>query len=558
MINVNKITSTLAKLQPDSELQQYVQMHKNDPYIVALGMLESNRRKELRDADQAANSDAQEQPTVVDQMVAQMAPQQMPEDQGIGQLPAGDMNFAGGGIIAFADGGDVERYQFGGNTMGGFTPDFAQAELASSASALQTQETQRAKILAELEQKVAFLTNAGAPQAAAARAQLEAFKASGQSALPAAQFTPAAVSPAAPVAAGTEGRRITSVAEGTGTNISPNLVPASARAKVKTDAPPTANNKAAAPGTKPAAPVEDKGTSGLDALINKFTRETDLAQGTLRNQRAEQRSLIEQTAMEDKAEGEKRRAARGDVFAKKEGRLAEREKDIAGLNDKYTGLALLQAGAAMMSTPGNLGSVIGKGVQVGSERYIAGIDKINAAKDKFAEARDRLDDLRLNRDDMNEKEIRDENRAIRNSRLQGLQLIVDGAGKDLEISNANQKAIFGVAAENILADKKIKSAESISRSEIAARERIAQIPQGQERIASLLGKGDLAVGLAKFAEIQAGKFNPTTAYTDYISKRKEGDTVLTPQEFVTQIRSIQALMGKAPPTTVDTSKPDRQ
>jgi hypothetical protein len=53
----------------------------------------------------------QEQPKVVDSEIAQMAPQQMPEDMGIGQLPAGEMNFAGGGIIAFADGGDVERYQ---------------------------------------------------------------------------------------------------------------------------------------------------------------------------------------------------------------------------------------------------------------------------------------------------------------------------------------------------------------------------------------------------------------------------------------------------------------
>jgi hypothetical protein len=52
MIDVNKITSVLAKLQ-DPQLQQYAQMHKNDPYIMALAMSESNRRKELRAASQA-------------------------------------------------------------------------------------------------------------------------------------------------------------------------------------------------------------------------------------------------------------------------------------------------------------------------------------------------------------------------------------------------------------------------------------------------------------------------------------------------------------------------
>lgn len=105
MIDVNKITSTLAKL-PDAQLQQYAQMHKADPYIMALAMTESNRRKELRSAGQAAQG-MQEQPKVVDQMVAEMAPQQLPEEMGIGRLPAGDMNFADGGIVAFAGGGEA-------------------------------------------------------------------------------------------------------------------------------------------------------------------------------------------------------------------------------------------------------------------------------------------------------------------------------------------------------------------------------------------------------------------------------------------------------------------
>jgi hypothetical protein len=112
MIDVNKITSTLAKL-PDQQLQQYAQMHKSDPYIMALAMSESNRRKEMRAAGQGGQG-MQEQPKVVDSEIAQMAPQQLPEDMGIGQLPAGEMNFAGGGIVAFADGGGVERYQYGG------------------------------------------------------------------------------------------------------------------------------------------------------------------------------------------------------------------------------------------------------------------------------------------------------------------------------------------------------------------------------------------------------------------------------------------------------------
>jgi hypothetical protein len=177
MIDVNKITSTLAKL-PDAQLQQYAQMHKADPYIMALAMSESNRRKEMRSAGQGAQG-MQEQPKVVDQMVAEMAPQQLPEDQGIGQLNAGNMNFAGGGIIAFADGGDVERYagQYGSLTgefsgFGGMSPEQA------AASEIRAAEEARLKQLDELQKKVVFLNTVGAPQAQEAQAQLTALQSS--------------------------------------------------------------------------------------------------------------------------------------------------------------------------------------------------------------------------------------------------------------------------------------------------------------------------------------------------------------------------------------------
>jgi hypothetical protein len=96
--------------------------------------------------------------------------------------------YAGGGIIAFANGGD---------TMG--TPSLEQQELASQAASITdemvAERRNKAKLIAELEQKLAFLTNAGAPQAAEVRAQLEALKGpeaprAAPSAPPAARQTP--------------------------------------------------------------------------------------------------------------------------------------------------------------------------------------------------------------------------------------------------------------------------------------------------------------------------------------------------------------------------------
>lgn len=122
MINVNQITSRLADM-PDQALQQYAAMHKNDPYTMALALAESNRRKQMR---QGAQMQAPQQPKVVDQEIAGMA-QPMPEDTGIGQLPAPNMQrMAEGGIVAFEDGGSVPGYAggvFTGNSED-YTPAF--------------------------------------------------------------------------------------------------------------------------------------------------------------------------------------------------------------------------------------------------------------------------------------------------------------------------------------------------------------------------------------------------------------------------------------------------
>jgi hypothetical protein len=146
MINVNQITSTLARMQLP-ELQQYAALHKNDPYIVSLAMSVANQKKQ---AEVAKNGLAgmQPQPKVVDQQIAQMvapqmppqqqmpqgqpqmppqqAQQRLPEDSGIGQLPAQNMQgMADGGIVGYAEGG-VPRF----NGMTGSVPQLGYEELA--------------------------------------------------------------------------------------------------------------------------------------------------------------------------------------------------------------------------------------------------------------------------------------------------------------------------------------------------------------------------------------------------------------------------------------------
>jgi len=137
MINVNQITTTLRGMA-DRALQQYAMMNKGNPYILSLAVAESNQRKQLRTAAQARM--AAPQPKVADAAIAGIAQEAapvdamgnvtgmaaggLPEDYGIGQLPAPNMQrMADGGIAGYGDGDDVPRRN--GMAQGGMY-DFAQ------------------------------------------------------------------------------------------------------------------------------------------------------------------------------------------------------------------------------------------------------------------------------------------------------------------------------------------------------------------------------------------------------------------------------------------------
>lgn len=125
MLNVNELTARMARMS-DDQLRQYAQLHKDDPYTLALASSESKRRAQIRAGGQQGAQG--QQPTVAEQTLAQMgAPAQMPqpqaqaqlpENQGIGVLPAANMagmadggiagyddDYAAGGIVAFAGDG---------------------------------------------------------------------------------------------------------------------------------------------------------------------------------------------------------------------------------------------------------------------------------------------------------------------------------------------------------------------------------------------------------------------------------------------------------------------
>jgi hypothetical protein len=437
MIDVNKITSTLAKL-PDQQLQQYAQMHKNDPYIMALAMSESNRRKEMRASGQGA---MQEQPKVVDQMVAEMAPQQMPEDQGIGQLPAGEMNFAGGGIIAFADGGGVERYQSRGLV----------------------QDPQLASLLAARERYLRSNADTSAIDQAIAALQARAAQGAGQkppasAELPmgggfAEQMMQGVTAPVfvAPTAAqqqaeyirqqdklmqGRAPRRMGDEFAGEEKMVADR---AAAAPTVAPRADTAKRSLSGAPATKPAAglPALQDPAKMYQDILNKQNFQDPAAEASLQLEAQERiNAAADRQAIVRDAERFK------DAYKGREGRLAEREADIGKQKGTNTGLAFLNAGLAIMSTPGGLASAIGKGAQVGTAQFAAGLDKIRSAQERLGEARDRLDDLKLNREDVTAKDLRDADRRYRDVAVNAQKRTIEGVRMAAGVNETRAKSIY--------------------------------------------------------------------------------------------------------------------
>ena len=114
------------------QLQQFAQQHMNNPnggIIVGMASQIANAKKSAQAPQPPQGSVAQQavagiapQPQMAPAMPAQPAaqmpppaPQQLPENQGIAQLPAKNIEgMAGGGIVDYADGGEIKRFGGGG------------------------------------------------------------------------------------------------------------------------------------------------------------------------------------------------------------------------------------------------------------------------------------------------------------------------------------------------------------------------------------------------------------------------------------------------------------
>jgi hypothetical protein len=463
MINVNLITAQLARL-PDPALQQYAMMHKNDPYTVSLALAESNRRKERRIAAQGQQGMAP-QPKVVDQGIAGMAapaPQPMPEDVGIGALPAPNMQgMAGGGIVAFGGGGDVQHFQSGGSAF--------ERWLRSNITPVEQKRFESLQEQAEANRVVAPPESLLAETARNRQLVADQGFTRGDVRFPAGLTfdTPPVPTVKTPTVA--------------------DAAAAAAAGNKKPSAPASGNKP-------PVAPVVlDKDFLTLQReLEGQYGAAVDPLKAEREALTAKEKIGAEEGLAKLKADQE---AEMKTMFKGREERIGKREAELGKSKDTNTGMALLEAGLAMMQARGPGLAGIAQGAGVGLKQYAAGIDKIKSAQEKLDDARDRIEELRQNQTSMNKREIRAEEK--------GIQAIVTQGNRDLfkglETATGKKEADVRSAVTSAMA---VSQADKARATTLEAA-RIAAGP-GMERNRMLAAsQSDTAKARTEYGKLQA-------------------------------------------------------
>ena len=584
MINVNNITSTLAKL-PDQALQQYAMMHKNDPYVMSLAVSESNRRKEMR-AAQGAQGGAQEQPKVVDSAVAEMAPQAqpMPEDSGIGQLPAGDMEFAGGGILAFAAGDLIPGARDVGAGRGGKPLDAQAQALIRQAEGDRNAMMDTVKKLAAAGYDIATLIPrgvVGALETAVTRplnalgvpvpylpesfyggdrgSMTPAMDALRREDVAGPQATPPEPRPAVPTGSTIESdaMRNRSRAAVAGENSDP----AATLTGIQQVAP-------VAPVAATAAPVE-MDIAGKLAALKPFYKDIDntKAEGIATKQGKKEVDFANKNVTDEK----KFQEEMGEYGVGREKRLKEREGKLEKDEKSNYGLAFLEAGLAMMGGESpNAFANISKGALQGMGGYKKGLASLNDRKDKLFDAYDSLEDAKRSdkKDRFSRTKAAEAGVVAAEGRLSDNMFKLATTEGQTNAETARALATASISAAGTEYQGRIQTTEgaanratqaSIATANQANQRAIAEMPSSEQRLIGSLdpkGKGDPRRGYEEQQRIKSqysseGKFNMDTAYAGYISDNQAaaslgGSKLLTKSQFA-------AMFGPPPATANPTS-----
>jgi len=406
--NIDQMVARLTQLSPQM-LQQYAAQHQNDTMALLAAKAASDAQKKIMAArpaqqtgtppkvnEQVVASIAQPPQAPQQQMQSMQAPQAapqdqgLPEDSGIAQLPAPNMQgMAGGGIVAFDEGGEVPRFQSGGTMRTGYMPYAPYAPGVSKNNLLPDTTGYEGMSIGEL---ISTLGSEGAAKVSELLRDKQAEKWQNYN-----------------VNFGTEGKR-TSMAQATkGAPTMPTddtrrgdiRVPADGA--LKTVSAPYSQREGVG-GAAPAGPRAPQG-GGLTELYKKTLAAQGEATDPYEADRNEVMKSRQAMAGEELTDAKARKEGLAALLGGRESRIKGREERAEKAENLNTKMAVINAGLAMMQSTGKGLSGIAEGATKGMGMYAEGLKLTAAERQKIEDAKDSFDELRFNSENLTQKEI---------------------------------------------------------------------------------------------------------------------------------------------------------
>lgn len=447
-------------LLKDEQLQQRTQMPTVSMLAKMAAQDELQARAQMRAGATAQQAPQGDQPSVADEYMA---------SRGIANLPTDEINMAGGGILAFAGGGDegkkrymplwerAEKQRLEKGSI--YSPDFG-TPIDDRQAALDARKAEEAAARETPAWESDFY-----PQG-----QGEAWDAIGDALMYSSDK--AAME-----------KRATEKASAVESNASDALRGKSrkdsrAARKAKEDKrPPVAQPQQSK--TAPAAAAEAKPRPVSAATAGTAPAESGLSlaqvQAMHRGDPSTRQAYIDQmdlanAAREDTfkqgiANIKRDQEALGEYGTEREAKLKKQEEGLAGLEKRNKSMAFIEAGLAIMSgNSANAFENIGKGALVGTKAYREGMDKIDAKRTKLDEAFMNLYDIRRGEKVANKKELRAAENALETAKADSAKTMADVTGKLFDADRADSRAAIDTYT-------KIKEGEL----DRASREQVANI-----------------------------------------------------------------------------------
>lgn len=528
----------------DGQLQQFAQQNKDDLISMALAKSEMDARAALRQGAAPAQTP---QGTVMDEVAAEMAPQEM----GLAAA-APDMDFADGGIVGYAGGGDLEAQRmsdregiaaFGRGVWeqmkraGAAIADVGTLPARGLAGAY---DTAVVRPLRAAGADLGYVSPSLVPEGADVNSMTPFYD----------QFRKKDAAPE--YGMGNEGRRTPQPApQGLEAALAPFEAPADPADKTR-GFKETPDRVSVGASGKTSSSVAGTPRAGLTAAP---AFDVDALVSPVEKRQAEADRKMLESEQQGLSDFDKDVAARGPAAEAREKRIKEQQGKLEGGERQAQKMALIQAGLSILSADPSKGAVaaIGEGALKGFGAYKGDIEKLEGKREKLLEQLDSIDELRRQ-----EAIATGDKRRELQARIRAAEIAADQ--NQVKIARELRIPMTMEAAKLARQERmKLLEIEAAERNSIRQANATSGRNNAQLEIIRELTRDPALLSTYQLMNGRGNKFDMRDAYADYMSKYKPDPLnpnakMLTPTEFGSALQLL-SVPAPARPTGNATVRP---